>query len=41
MAHLETWRLLSGQGGCYRLPIETFATTSQAIIGLHFFSTYE
>ncbi|MGV9680654.1 transposase family protein [Nocardia sp. NPDC003482] len=27
VAHLKTWRMLSGQGGCYRPPIDTFATT--------------
>lgn len=39
VAQLKTWRILSAQGGCYRAPIDTFATTLHAIIALHFFST--
>jgi len=41
VAHLKTWRMLSGEGGRFRPPIEKFEETLQAITGLMFFSTYE
>lgn len=34
VAHLKTWRILSEEGGRFRPPIEKFAETLAAIVGL-------
>jgi hypothetical protein len=34
IAHLKTWRIMHTD---YRQPIETFATTISAVIGLHLY----
>lgn len=41
IAHLKTWRMLSGEGGRYRPPISKYASMLRAVTGLFFFTTYE
>jgi hypothetical protein len=41
IAHLKTWRMLSEEGGRYRAPINKYTSVVKAIVGLHFFATYE
>jgi DDE superfamily endonuclease len=38
IAHLKTWRMLSGEGGRYRAPLEKYQSILQAIVGLYFFA---
>jgi len=40
IAHFKTWRMVSGEGGRYRAPINKFEDTLQAIIGLMFFRAF-
>jgi hypothetical protein len=40
VAHLKTWRMLSGEGGRFRPPLAKFESALTAIIGLFFFSNY-
>jgi hypothetical protein len=40
IAHLKTWRMLSGEGGRFRPPLCKFESTLKAITGLFFFSNY-
>ena len=41
ITHLKTWRMLSEEGGRYRAPINKYTSVVKAIVGLHFFATYE
>jgi hypothetical protein len=41
VAHLETWRILSEEGGRYRPPIRKYKSMIRASSGLIFFTTYE
>jgi hypothetical protein len=41
IAHLKIWRMLSEEGGRYRVPIGKYQSVVKAVVGLFFFAAYE
>lgn len=40
MAHFKCWRIFSAEGGRFRAPIEKFAESLTAVIGLLHFARF-